>query len=144
MSGEGAKIAAANRCDAAAMAIRMNRLCVAGRVRVAESFVTRFAGLLGRRELRCDEGLLINPGGSVHTLGMRFAIDVLFLDRRMCILKIVPTLRPGRIALAPPGTCKVLEIMAGRAALLGLHIGMQLAQQGACLRVLEPAVRARD
>jgi len=139
MSGEGETAAAANRCDFAALPICSHRHCVARHIRVAESFAARFIGLLGRRELRCKEGLLIKPGGSVHTLGMRFAIDVLFLDRRMHILKIAPILRPGRIALAPPGTCNVLEIMAGRAAWLGLHVGMRLVQQGPCLGVLGPA-----
>jgi len=143
MSGEGAQTAAANRCDVAAMPTCVNGLCVAGHVRVAESFVARFIGLLGRRELRCEEGLLIKPGGSVHTLGMRFAIDVLFLDRHMRILKIAPILRPGRIAFAPPGSCSVLEIMARRAARLGLHVGMRLVQQGTCLRVLGTGRRDR-
>lgn len=113
-----------------------NPPCVVEHIQVAESFTARFVGLLGQRELPCDAGLLIRPGGSVHTLGMRFAIDVLFLDRRMRILKIASTLRPGRIAFAPRGTRNVLEIMAGRAALLELRIGMRLVEEDTCLRAL--------
>ncbi len=48
---------------------------------VADTFWTRFRGLLGRRYLTEDEGLLIQPAGSVHSFFMRFRIDVVFLDR---------------------------------------------------------------
>lgn len=142
MSCRSAGTARANRCDGAAVPICGSRQCIVRRIRVAESFVARLVGLLGRRELLREEGLLIKPGGSVHTLGMRFAIDVLFLDRRMSILKIASALRPGRVAVAPRGTCCVLEIEAGRAASLGLCIGTQLAEQGACLWAL--GTRHRD
>ncbi len=112
------------------MPICENRQCVAGSIQIAESFAARLVGLLGRRELGCEEGLLIKPGGSVHTLGMRFAVDVLFLDRRLRILRIVAALLPGRFAVAPRGTRSVLEIAAGRAAWLELRAGMSLVEHG--------------
>ncbi len=101
-------------------------LTVAHRVGVAADFWQRFRGLLGRREIPSDHGLLLRPGGSVHTVGMRFAIDVLFLDRHLCILAVVHRLSPYRFATAPPGTRSVLELAAGRAADCGLIPGAAL------------------
>lgn len=105
-------------------------ICVASRIQTAASFTPRFIGLLNRRYLEDSEGLLLRPGGSIHTFGMRFGIDVLFLDRQMRILKIVRRLQPWRFALAPRKTRSVLEIASGRAATLGLRTEVQLVEQG--------------
>lgn len=104
-------------------------LCIASRVRIAATFNARRMGLLNRHILDDDEGLLLRPGGSIHTVGMRFAIDVVFLDRRLRILKIAPYLQPYRLALAPRGTQSVLEIRAGRAGSCGLIPGMRLSSR---------------
>ena len=53
---------------------------VAERVKRADTFATRLVGLLGRAGLQEDEGLWISPCRGIHTMGMRFAIDALFLD----------------------------------------------------------------
>ena len=50
------------------------------RIHVARSFLQRARGLLGRAPLAADEALLIRPCSSIHTFGMRFAIDVVFID----------------------------------------------------------------
>lgn len=104
-------------------------LCVASRVQIAGTFASRFIGLLSRQYLEDSEGLLLKSGGSIHTFGMRFGIDVLFLDRQMSILKIVRRLKPWRLAIAPRKTCLVLEIASGRAAALGLRNDVRLLQQ---------------
>ena len=101
-------------------------LTVAHRVGVAGNFWQRFRGLLGHRELALDHGLLLRPGGTVHTVGMRFPIDVLFLDRHLRILSIVHRLTPNRIAVAPRETRSVLELAAGRAAACDLIPGVTL------------------
>ena len=69
---------------------------------------------------------LLTPGGSVHTLGMRFAIDALFLDRQGRILKIAHSLRPNCFAFAPGGTYAVLELPSGRAGAFDLNPGDML------------------
>jgi uncharacterized membrane protein (UPF0127 family) len=58
----------------------------------------------------------ITPCGAVHTWGMRFPVDVLFLDSECRLLGARAVLRPWRIALAPAGTRSVLELPARRAA----------------------------
>jgi uncharacterized protein len=83
--------------------------------RVASTFCTRLVGLLARRSLAHEEGLLVLPGGSIHTLGMRFAIDVVFVDAQLVVLKVAAAVPPCRHVSAPRGTWGVLELRAGRA-----------------------------
>ncbi len=54
---------------------------VAAQVHVADTSLARLVGLLNRSRLEQDEGVWIFPSKGIHTLGMRFAIDVIFLDR---------------------------------------------------------------
>lgn len=99
---------------------------VAARCAVADTPWTRFRGLSGRRGLDAGEGLLITPCGSVHMLGMRFAIDAVFLDGDRRVLKIAAGLRPWRMAGARGGR-EVLELPAGAAGAAGLAAGDELA-----------------
>ncbi len=66
------------------------------RVRVAATPWARMRGLLGRRGLPPGEGLLIRPCNAIHTLGMRFAIDARFYDRRGRLVREALGLPPGR------------------------------------------------
>lgn len=79
---------------------------------VAQTMWTRLRGLLGRRELARGEGLLLVPCNGVHTFGMRFAIDVVFLNKSGTVMQCVENLHPGRWARAP-GACMTLELRAG-------------------------------
>lgn len=79
-------------------------------LRVAESLLARSRGLLGERGL--EGALLLAHTRSVHSLGMRFAIDVAFLDRDFAVLAVV-TLVPFRVALPRRRTRCVLEAEAG-------------------------------
>lgn len=88
--------------------------CLAGRVRLANTVLSRWIGLLARRQIADDEGLLLAPGGSIHTFGMRFSIDVIFLDAELRVRALSRRVRPGRISLAPPRTAFVLELPGGR------------------------------
>jgi uncharacterized membrane protein (UPF0127 family) len=82
-------------------------------------------GLLGRTGLESGEGLLLRPCGSVHTLFMRFAIDVVFCDRDLAVLAVRPDVRPWRTAGAR-GAKVTLELAAGEAARRGIAPGVQL------------------
>lgn len=100
------------------------------RVRVADSFLLRLVGLLGRRALAPEQALLIVPCNNVHTFFMRFAIDVVFLDREGVVLSVVPALLPWRVAAAwRAHAC--LELAAGGAARLGLAPGRCIEQLAA-------------
>lgn len=99
---------------------------VASAVVVAKSLVERLKGLLAHRSLTRDDGLLISPGGSVHTIGMRFRIDVLFLDRHMRVLKTVSSLKPWSGAVAPPRTRYTLELVDGGVQAADIKVGIRL------------------
>jgi uncharacterized membrane protein (UPF0127 family) len=92
---------------------------VARLVYLATSWAERARGLLNRQALDDDEGLLLSPGRSIHTLGMHFPIDVVFLNRQMRVLDIAVRVQPWSLRLAPFGTRHVLELPAGRIAAIG-------------------------
>jgi uncharacterized protein len=92
---------------------------------VADSARARMRGLLGRKSLDEREGLLIRPTNSVHMFFMRFAIDVVFLDRDLVVRKVVETLRPWRLA-GCRGAQAALELPAGTAGRRGITVGERL------------------
>jgi hypothetical protein len=94
------------------------------RCRLATSPLARMRGLLGRASLEPGESMLFRPAGSIHMLFMRFAIDAVFCDRDLVVLKVVPNLRPWRMA-SQRGAKVVIELAAGAAA--GVVPGMQLS-----------------
>jgi uncharacterized membrane protein (UPF0127 family) len=98
---------------------------VCERCEVAGTALARLRGLLGRRELREGEGLLLRPASSVHTLFMRFPIDVVFLDRELAVRKVVPGVGPWRVVLGL-GSKLVLELAAGECERLALAAGDRL------------------
>jgi len=101
------------------------RSAVALEVDVAATRATRRRGLLGRESLGATEGLLLTPCKAVHTVGMRFAIDVIFIDRDGRAVRIVPALAPWRIAMSARAKA-VIELAAGTAAAADIRIGDML------------------
>src|SRR5438552_3681205 len=93
----------------------------------AESFRSRFRGLLGRSSLEPGEGMVFEPCNSVHMIGMRFAIDVLHLDRSGKVVRIVPSLRPNRLGPLVWRSHVVVELPAGTAHATDTHVGDQLS-----------------
>ncbi len=65
---------------------------------IVDSFFGRLFGLLGKKGLAIDEGLIILPCNSVHTVGMRFSIDVLFLNKDGFVTKVLTSVRPYRFS----------------------------------------------
>jgi uncharacterized membrane protein (UPF0127 family) len=92
---------------------------------VAQTFGARFLGWMGRRRLAPGDALWLRPCRAVHTLGMRLPIDVVFLDRGGCVLRVVASLPPWR-ACAHRHAYAVLELPAGAAAARGLQPGVRV------------------
>ena len=101
-----------------------NATRVAHVARTSNAF-ERLRGLLGRPAPAPDHGLLIDPCASVHMLFMRYAIDVVYLDRDFVVTRVVAGLRPWRLSAAP-GSAMTLELRAGEADRLGLAPGVAL------------------
>jgi uncharacterized membrane protein (UPF0127 family) len=92
-------------------------------LRVAASYRARTRGLLGEEGIA--GALLLTPASSVHTVRMRFAIDVAYLDRRLRVLA-VRTMVPGRVGLPRLRARHVLEAEAGAMAGWGVRRGAVL------------------
>ncbi|MBD0711398.1 MULTISPECIES: DUF192 domain-containing protein [unclassified Streptomyces] len=90
---------------------------------VAASYRARRRGLLGRDGIA--GALLIVRTNSVHTFGMRFAIDVAYLDGSFRVRSVV-TMRPGRLGMVRPRARHVLEAEAGALARWGLEPGVRV------------------
>jgi len=88
-------------------------------------FFERMCGLLTKPALTENEGLLIVPCSSVHTFGMRYAIDLVFIDKQMVIVKTVSSLKPWRMS-ASRTSKMVLELSANSIERLQLNIGQKL------------------
>ncbi|MEA2646451.1 MAG: uncharacterized protein QOE92_1534 [Chloroflexota bacterium] len=83
---------------------------------VARTSWSRFVGLMGRESLAQGGGLWIEPCNSIHMFFMRFAIDVLFLDRQNRVKKVMLNLRPWRISPIVFGARTTVELPAGTLA----------------------------
>jgi uncharacterized membrane protein (UPF0127 family) len=100
---------------------------LATRCDVANSFLARGFGLIPRSGLAQGQGLLITRTGSITMFFMRFAIDAVFVDRSMRVLRVAENLRPWVPAVgAPRGADSVLEVPAGTAARTGTQAGDEL------------------
>ena len=91
-------------------------------VTIADTFFTRLVGLLSRKSLSDDEGLLLSPCASIHTIGMRFPIDVLFLDKQNKVIAVSDSVESNKIRKAPRHTHKVLEIAQGNRIRTGINL----------------------
>ena len=67
------------------------------KVLVANSFFSRLVGLLNRSSLEPSEGMFFYKAPAIHTIGMRFPIDILFLDASRCVAKVLQQVKPNRI-----------------------------------------------
>lgn len=98
---------------------------IGDRIAIADSFWSRFRGLLGRSGLAEGEGLLISPCRSIHCFGMKFAIDAIFLDKDYRVVSIHPDLQPRAMASNRKAR-HVLELKAGDTARHNIQVGEQL------------------
>lgn len=92
---------------------------------IANTSETRRTGLLKHDKLRPGEGLWIAPCEAVHTIGMKFPIDVLFLDKKRKVLKVRNDMQRWRMAMCLRGH-SVLELPSGTAAAMQTVRGDEL------------------
>ena len=108
-------------------ATRGNTVCA--RCLLADGLWTRGKGLLGRKSLAPDEGILLVPGNSIHMFGMKFAIDVIYLTADDVVTDFVEEIGPGKMHVAKANVGKpyaALEVAAGTIARAGVEKGDQL------------------
>lgn len=83
-------------------------------------------GLLRHRELPADEALVFPACNSIHTVGMRFPIDVVMVDREWRVVALRERLVPGRVVLPVRRAWGVVEASCGTLKRVGLRVGDQL------------------
>jgi uncharacterized membrane protein (UPF0127 family) len=81
-------------------------------IRRADTLTARLRGLLGFKRLEADEGVWIVPSRGVHTIGLLFTIDLVYLDADLKVLHMVEHLRPFGIAPMKIKAQTVLELPA--------------------------------
>ena len=102
-----------------------NQQCLLSNVMCTSNPLERMRGLLGKAPLQKDQALLITSCSSVHTVGMTYPIDLVFLDKHWKIRKIVKSLVPWRMAWSFSSSM-VLEMAPGTIDNLNLNMDMQL------------------
>jgi hypothetical protein len=112
-------LVAVNETRSTVLADRVERVTAAG---------DRLRGLLGRSSLPSGEGLWIGNCSSVHTLFMRFPIDVVFLDRKVGeVVALIERMVPWRVTRVYLRAGSALEVPEGTIARTGTRVGDRLA-----------------
>lgn len=101
---------------------------VATHATVADGYFSRLVGLLGttRRWARPGKGLWIIPSHGVHTIGMMYALDLIFLDRNHKVVDVEEHVRPFRISKVSFKAESVLELPVHTVFRTETHVGDQL------------------
>jgi uncharacterized membrane protein (UPF0127 family) len=96
-------------------------------IKIADSSLRRMVGLLGTPHLEPQSGLLIFPTQAVHTFGMKYPIDVVFLDRGRRVVGIRAAIKPWRLTPVFWRAECVVELPAGVIAATRTEVGDQLS-----------------
>jgi uncharacterized membrane protein (UPF0127 family) len=99
---------------------------LAENVLIADTPLKRIRGLLGKDAILPGQGVILAPCNSVHTFFMRFAIDVLFVDKDYKVVKIIPELKPNRVTRIYWQSKRVIELPAGQLSFTGTQVQDQL------------------
>lgn len=99
---------------------------LATQLRTARTFFERFRGLIGSPPLAYGEGLLIPHCQGVHMLGMKYAIDVIYLDKNQKVVAISEGLQPNSLGPVHFRSQSVIELPVGAAVVSGTKVGDEI------------------
>lgn len=99
---------------------------LAGTVEVADTFLSRLVGLLGRRSLAEGRALVLTHTRSIHMVCMRFCIDVVFTDETGRVVCLAPRVPPFALRLGGPDARVAVELPAGLIEASGTRVGDRL------------------
>lgn len=94
----------------------------------ADSFISKLVGLLGKKNLDEGEGLLIGGCSSVHMMGMKIPLDLIFLNKENKVLKIVEAAQPNKLSFSCKGAKKVVELWVGSSSHVSVGDSLTLSE----------------
>lgn len=94
---------------------RTRDLVLAEHAQLADTYWTRFLGLMGRRELAPGSGLVLQPGGGVHMWFMRIPLDVVHVDKHDRVTHVLRYIKPWRLGPLCVGNKLAIELPVGAA-----------------------------
>ena len=98
---------------------------LATKVRKADNFLTRLVGLLKRTQLGPEEALWLMPSKGIHTVGMKFPIDVVFLNKEFFVVGLISGMLPYRVSSVHMRGYSVIELPSGTIKKSRTEIGDQ-------------------
>ena len=106
--------------------ILKNGKIITDNAEIADSFFSRFRGLMFRKEIAEDYALHITPCNQIHMLNMRFPIDVIYLSENGTVVEIHENVQPNKICKTVKSAKSVIELNASMSAKLGIETGDSL------------------
>ena len=106
---------------------KTNNKIIANTVYLADTPLKRMQGLLGRRNFKASEAMVIKPCNSIHTFFMRFSIDILFINKGGKVVKCVANIPPFRLSPLSLSSRFVVELPAGTIQSTNTKEGDQIA-----------------
>ncbi|MFN8671140.1 MAG: DUF192 domain-containing protein [Candidatus Sericytochromatia bacterium] len=92
---------------------KKNQSIIGDKIGYANNPLSRFIGLMNRKELQENEGLLLTPCNSIHMFFMKIPLDVVFIDRKDKIVKTIENIKPWKISPVVFKAQSVLELPVG-------------------------------
>lgn len=96
---------------------------IAGVVIIADSALKRLKGLLGKKTIEEGHALWLKPCKGIHTMGMKFSIDAIFLDKRNAVVAVRRNLLPNRMTRLYLRAASVIELPAGELSATNTEVG---------------------
>ncbi|MCD8508814.1 MAG: DUF192 domain-containing protein [Bacillus sp. (in: Bacteria)] len=103
-----------------------NGKTIATNVGQAYNFFTRLKGLMFTDKLHSGDGLHIKPCPSVHTFFMKYAIDILYLNKENVVVAIDEALAPGKVGKRYKGAHSVVELSVGSVKASETEVGQKI------------------
>jgi uncharacterized membrane protein (UPF0127 family) len=92
---------------------KTNQKLITDKVKIANNVFSRMIGLLNRSNLEQGEGLLIIPCNSIHSIGMKFNFDAVFLDKNNKVQHLIKDIKPWKVLPVIFSAHSTLELPAG-------------------------------
>lgn len=103
--------------------ISNKNIIICEKCKMANTFVSRFKGLMLRKSLPEDEGLYLKKCNSIHMFFMKFPIDVLFIDKNSLVVHTLKDFKPWKVSQIIKGAIDVLELASGTIDKLNIMVG---------------------